>query len=172
MNYRHAIYKTTTVTIPILGYVRNSKPSLSDRAWGGVVSNIELNLDALEASSIRGLEEFSHVEVTFYFHRNDEEKICYGTRHPLDNSEIPEIGILAQRTRHRPSYLGSTICQILAVSEDTGTLTVSELDAVDGTPVLDIKPIISAFLPKGKIKEPNWVTEIMVGYWSKSKLDE
>jgi len=66
---------------------------------------------------------------------------------------------------HHPNPIGLTVVQILSV--DGRTLTVQGLDAVNGSPVLDIKPVFSEFLPR-EVKQPPWVSELMKDYWKKS----
>ena len=78
-------------------------------------------------------------------------------------TDWPRVGVFAQRGKGRPNRLGATICRIVSVE---GTrLKVQGLDAVDGAPVLDIKPVMSGFLPRGDVKEPAWAKELMQRYW-------
>ena len=76
-------------------------------------------------------------------------------------------GILAQRAKNRPNRLGSTICRI--VRREGRTLFVRELDAIEGTPVVDIKPVLREFLPRDEVRQPAWTTELMRDYWAKAK---
>ena len=73
------------------------------------------------------------------------------------------VGIFAQRGKDRPNRIGVTVCSLLGV--DGLTLRVRGLDAIDGTPVLDIKPVMRGFLPRGEVREPEWAGELMKGYW-------
>jgi tRNA (Thr-GGU) A37 N-methylase len=91
------------------------------------------------------------------------EAIVSGARHPRGNVAWPKIGIFAQRGKNRPNRIGATICALLGV--DGLTLHVRGLDAIDGTPVLDIKPVMKRFLPRGEVREPEWAKELMRGYW-------
>jgi tRNA (Thr-GGU) A37 N-methylase len=93
----------------------------------------------------------------------DAKKIETAARHPRNNKEWPKVGIFAQRGKNRPNQIGTTICKILRV---TGrTLHVKGLDAIDGTPVLDIKPWVNEFAPRGATIQPKWISELMKGYW-------
>ena len=74
------------------------------------------------------------------------------------------MGIFAQRAKGRPNRIGVTVCRLLAV--EGLTLTVQALDAIDGTPVLDLKPYMAEFGPRGEIRQPAWSRELMAGYWS------
>ena len=93
----------------------------------------------------------------------DQAKIVSTARHPRNNCDWPEIGIFAQRGRARPNRIGVTVCAIVAINRLW--LSVRGLDAIDGTPVLDIKPYLSGFAPRGTVREPDWAREIMADYW-------
>ena len=92
-----------------------------------------------------------------------QDKIVSGARHPRHNVAWPKVGIFAQRGKNRPNRIGVTVCRIVAV--DGLSLEVEGLDAIDGTPVVDIKPVLSGFLPRGDVREPAWAGEIMETYW-------
>ena len=112
---------------------------------------------------LAGLSDFSHLEVIFHFDQVAESEINTGARHPRGRTDWPLVGIFAQRGRNRPNRIGVSICRLLSVE---GTrLKVRGLDAVNGTPVLDIKPVMTGFLPRGEIHEPEWVSELMKDYW-------
>jgi tRNA (Thr-GGU) A37 N-methylase len=85
---------------------------------------------------------------------------------PRGRKDWPRIGIFAQRGRVRPNRLGVTVCRLVRV--DGLVLHVEGLDAIDGTPVLDIKPVMSGFLPRGELREPEWARAIMASYWTES----
>ena len=117
----------------------------------------------LDADATDGLAEFSHVEVIFLFDRVAEEAVCTGSRHPRGRTDWPRVGILAQRAKDRPNRLGTTVCRVLEVGPCF--VDVAALDAIDGTPVLDVKPFMTGFGPRGQVREPAWATELMEGYW-------
>jgi tRNA (Thr-GGU) A37 N-methylase len=75
------------------------------------------------------------------------------------------VGIFSQRGKNRPNRLGSTIAKIISIQGTT--VHLSGLDAIDGTPVIDMKPVMSEFMPRETIKQPSWSKEIMRGYWNK-----
>ena len=84
-------------------------------------------------------------------------------RHPRNNPEWPEVGIFAQRAKNRPNRIGCTICRV--IRRDGRRLWVAELDAIDGTPVLDLKPVMAEFLPREEVRQPKWAGELMSQYW-------
>lgn len=149
-------------TMRPIGWVRSSRTELTDDNWDTVTAAIELAPDLPEAC-FQGLESFSHVEVLFVFHQADPGKTNLGLRRPRGNSAWPEVGIFAQRAKDRPNHLGSSMVRI---EKRLGrTLHVKSLDAIDGTPVLDIKPVFAEFLPSEPITQPAWSHELMRNYW-------
>ena len=145
-----------------IGFVHASRKVAEDDYWGKTRSLIRL-VDNFEPAALQGLQDFSHVEVIFLFDRVDPAKIIAGARHPRNNKNWPMVGIFAQRGKNRPNRLGSTICRVCSI--EGLDLEVEELDAIDGTPVIDIKPVISEFLPRIGVTQPAWATELMQSYW-------
>lgn len=153
-------------SIPLvpIGRVVSERSEPIDDDWDQVACSIELDPGQFDSSSLAGIDSFSHVEVLFTFHLVPEHKVISGARHPRDQKHWPLVGIFAQRSKNRPNRLGATICKVLGV--DGLTLHVQGLDAINGTPVLDIKPVLAAFLPRGEHREPDWAREITSEYWS------
>lgn len=149
-------------TVQPIGIIHNPRTAVADDQWGEVVSTITLTAPYTE-EALLGLEAFSHVEVIFVFDQVPEHKIETGARHPRNNPAWPRVGILAQRGKNRPNRLGLTTVQIL--KREGATLWVQGLDAVDGTPVVDLKPVMREFLPRGEVRQPAWATELMRQYW-------
>ncbi|HEY8122946.1 MAG TPA: SAM-dependent methyltransferase [Myxococcota bacterium] len=146
-----------------IAHVQGARADVEDDFWGGAESRLVLT-DVVEESALDGIETFSHVEVLFVFDRVEDAKIIRGARHPRNNEAWPSTGILAQRAKNRPNRLGSTICRV--VRREGGALVVRELDAVEGTPVVDIKPVLREFLPREDVRQPAWATELMRAYWN------
>lgn len=134
-----------------------------DDDWGNETAVIALDESRFTAESLAGLDSFSHLEIVFQFDRVSEDDIQYAARHPRGNTDWPKVGIFAQRGRVRPNRIGVTVCRLLKIE---GTkVTVKGLDAIAGTPVLDIKPYMTGFAPRGTVEEPDWSTALMVDYW-------
>ncbi len=152
----------TFVFTPV-GYVRGGRSDILDDDWGANRARIELDPDVFQPDALAGLEDFSHLEVIFLFDRVPDEKIEYGARRPRGRPDWPLVGIFAQRGKNRPNRLGLCSCRIIRV--DGLAIEVEGLDAIDGTPVLDLKPVMTGFLPRGDIREPAWAREIMEAYW-------
>jgi tRNA (adenine37-N6)-methyltransferase len=151
----------TWIVSPI-GIVSSPRDETTDDDWGDVRSTITL-LPPFEAVSLAGLAAFSHVEVIYLFDRVDPSSVCRGARRPRGNLAWPEVGIFAQRAKDRPNRLGLSTCELLGV--DGVTIQVRGLDAVDGTPVLDVKPYLQEFAPRGPVRQPAWSTELMARYF-------
>jgi len=150
------------ITLEPIGRVVGGRADLIDDDWGDIQAVIELD-SRFDADALAGLDAFSHLLVVYHFDRVDPAKIESSARHPRSNPAWPKVGIFAQRGKSRPNRLGVSTCRILGV--DGRRVRVQGLDAVDGTPILDIKPVMRGFEPRGEIREPAWAGEIMAGYW-------
>jgi tRNA-Thr(GGU) m(6)t(6)A37 methyltransferase TsaA len=146
-----------------VAWVHNNRRAIEDDFWGGLVSEIRLEAYFPE-ESLDGIEAFSHVEIVFHFHLAREEKVVSGTRRPRGDPQRPLAGIFAQRNKDRPNHLGLTPVRVLR--REGRSLFVEDLDAVDGTPVLDIKPVMQEYLPRGPLRQPDWSHEMLKNYWS------
>jgi tRNA (adenine37-N6)-methyltransferase len=151
-----------TFELSPIGHVRATRTTAVDDFWGATISEITL-ADGFAADSLAGLEAFSHVEVIYVFDRVTPDQIVTTARHPRNNPAWPKIGIFAQRGKNRPNRLGVSVARIVGV--DGRTLRVAELDAIDGTPVVDLKPVMREFLPRGDVRQPAWASELMSEYW-------
>ena len=144
-----------------IGTVKSAVIEPVDENWGKVVS--EIHLDPALAAGLRGLDQFSHILVLFFMHRSTFEPSRDLIRRPKGRADMPELGIFAQRAKHRPNPIGITAVELLAV--DGSVLKVRGLDAIDGTPVLDIKPYLPAFDRVDQPSVPEWVHRVMEGYF-------
>lgn len=152
-----------TFEVRPLGTVRSERSEPLDDDWDRVPASIELDGDRFTTEVVAGLDGFSHVDVVYLFHRVDEGDVNLDARHPRGRQDWPLLGILAQRAKARPNRIGVTTCRLLEV--DGLVLHVEGLDAIDGTPVLDVKPNMVEFWPRGEHRQPAWATELMAGYW-------
>jgi len=145
-----------------VAYVSNNRNISEDDHWDEVVSEIKL-VDLFSSECLVGIEQFSHLEIIFYFDRLKDEEVVLDLRYPRENRSYPLTGIFAQRGRARPNKMGATIVELLEKKDRT--LTVRGLDAINGTPVLDIKPVMSEFLPRSAVRQPEWSVDLMKKYW-------
>ena len=153
----------TPFTLTPIGFVHSAIREPLDDVWGGVTCRIELDPARFAPDSLAGLEEFSHVEIIFVFDRVAETEIQFHARRPRGREDWPMTGIFAQRGKNRPNRLGVTVCRLISVQ--SLSIEVAGLDAIDGTPVVDIKPYMRDFAPRGEVMQPAWATELMSGYW-------
>lgn len=153
-------------TIRPIGYVNNERNDpLIDDFWGEMVSEITL-IDDIPEEALKGLEKISHVEIIFRFHEKiEKDELIYSSR-PRNNKKFPKIGIFAQRKRNRPNYIGTTIVKLLTRVKNK--VYVQNLDAINGTPIIDIKPVYREFMPDEDIEQPKWVSQLMRDYWEVS----
>lgn len=149
-------------TIEPIAFVNNTRKDIADDQWGPVISTIEL-VENIDEASLRGIHEFSHLEIIFYFDKVSDDKIQYEARHPRNNTNYPEVGIFAQRGKNRPNKIGVTIVELIELKQRS--FIVKGLDAIDGTPIIDIKPVMKEFLPRGEVRQADWSVSLMKNYW-------
>ena len=137
-----------------VGHVRGGRAEPIDDDWGASRARIVLDAARFGQDALQGLGDFSHVEVVFVFDRVSAADIETGARHPRGRTDWPRVGIFAQRAKDRPNRIGVSVCRIVSVAGLE--VEVEGLDAIDGSPVLDIKPVLAAFLPRGELTEPAW----------------
>ncbi|MFJ3643915.1 SAM-dependent methyltransferase [Streptomyces sp. NPDC090108] len=146
-----------------VGRVAGGREEIRDDDWGKVPAVIRLDGTRYTPEALAGLDAFSHLEVVYHFDQVPVAKIETGARHPRGNTDWPLVGIFAQRGKNRPNRIGVSRCRLIGV--DGLDIRVEGLDAVDGTPVLDIKPYMDEFGPQGPTSQPAWATELMRHYY-------
>src|SRR3954465_9498207 len=151
------------IDIHAVGRVVGGRAEPDDDDWGDVRAVIRLDADRYGPQALAGLDEFSHLEVVYVFDRADAAETETGARHPRGRQDWPAVGIFAQRGKDRPNHLGASRCRLLGI--DGTDLRVADLDAIDGTPVLDVKPWMAEFGPRGAVRQPGWAVELMASYY-------
>lgn len=152
-----------TITMQPVGFVHSTRKKPEDDNWDNEKAYVELAIPRFVPESLIGLNDFSHVEIIFYMDQVDPERVEITARHPRNNMAWPKVGIFAQRGKNRPNQIGTAICKIKKI--DGIKLYLEGLDAIDGSPVLDIKPWVIEFAPRGAIFQPKWISELMHRYW-------
>ena len=151
------------LTVRPVATVVGGRTAPIDDDWGAVEAAIRLDT-RFPADALAGLDEFSHLQVVFVFDRVDPDAVVVGARHPRNNPDWPAVGIFAQRAKGRPNRIGVSTCELIRV--EGRDVSVRGLDAIDGTPVLDLKPhVVEMDRPRGEVREPLWIRELMRGYW-------
>jgi tRNA (adenine37-N6)-methyltransferase len=136
-----------------IGYVKNDVHDLRFDDWKNLVSRLVIDEGYLAA--LEGLEEFSHVFVICWLHLPGKVLL---KRHPRDRQDLPAVGIFATRSQLRPNRLSLQAVRLLEREENE--LLVAGLDAVDGTPLIDIKPYIPRQDAVMNAKVPRWVDKL------------
>jgi tRNA (adenine37-N6)-methyltransferase len=152
---------TDMITCTPIGVVRNAVTKMSQGNWAEVQS--EIHIDTQYAGGLQGLEEFSHVMVVFCLDQAtgfDPAKQLL--RHPRGMKNLRQVGVFAQRTKFRPNPIAVTSVAIEGIAGNV--VTVRALDALDGTPVLDLKPYVPMFDRIEHPRTPDWLVHFMEGY--------
>lgn len=149
------------IHLKALAFVKNKRREPIDDLWAGIIAEIEL-ADHVPTEALDRITDYSHLEIIYYFDKVKDADIIYSGV-PRGNPDYPELGIFAQRKKDRPNRIGLATVEL--ISHQGRTITVRYLDAIDGTPVLDIKPVIKEFEPKTEIRQPAWISPMMKNYW-------
>lgn len=152
-----------SIVMQPIGIVHSTRKEIEDDNWDREKTSIEVDRTQFSEEALRGLSDFSHVIIIFYMDKLDPSKLERAARHPRNNPQWPSVGIFAQRTKNRPNQMGVSVCKIVEIKGLV--LTLEGLDAIDETPVLDIKPWVAEFAPRGAIFQPRWISELMREYW-------
>jgi len=144
----------------IIGTVKSPVTEAVDMNWGEVIS--EIVLEPQYAPGLLGLDGFSHLIVLTFLHEAEYNPEKHLRRHPQERQDMPLLGIFAQRARHRPNRIGVTAVEIVEVTENS--VKVRALDAINGTPVIDIKPYVPVY-DKKDATIPEWMEKMMKGYF-------
>lgn len=153
-----------SVAVHPIGAVLGGRDEWREDDWGGVEAIIALDTERFTEDVVTGLAEFSHLEVVFRFDRVDPAEIRTGPRPARGNPDWPPVGVFAHRGPYRPNRIGVSRCRLLGVSGLE--LRVAGLDALAGTPVLDVKPYLAEFGVREPVAQPTWATELMASYYS------
>ena len=144
-----------------IAIVKNSRTTPIDDNWEEVITEIEL-AESIPTEAFDNISDFSHLEIIYYFDKVESKDIVFFGR-PRGNPKYPITGIFGQRKKDRPNTIG--LCTVQLLEHNGRSIKVKYLDAIDGTPVLDIKPVFREYQPKGEIKQPVWVEDLMKNYW-------
>lgn len=145
-----------------VAYVHNSRAEAVDDHWDEVRSTIELADDVPDVA-LRGLDAFSHVQVIFVASLGSDVPPGPWHRHPRNDKRWPDVGVFAQRNKDRPNRLLVSIANVERVNPRS--LEVRGLDAIEATPVLDIKPVFSWGGPRGTLRVAPWSDELGSRYF-------
>jgi tRNA (Thr-GGU) A37 N-methylase len=145
-----------------IAYIRNERSEAFDDNWDDVVSVVELAHD-VPSESLDGLADFSHVEIVFFADWAEDVPPAPWHRHPRANEQWPDVGIFAQRNKDRPNRILLTTVAVEEIFDRS--FSVRGLDGIDGTPVLDIKPVFRWSVPRGELRVAAWSEELGENYF-------
>ena len=144
-----------TISLRAIGIVRNDvKQPISEHDWKNVVSHIVIDRNLGEA--LDNLNEFSHIIVLYWMHQHPQGQPPTKV-YPMGKQDIPMKGVFATRSPNRPNPIGKTTVRLL--QRWGNTLMVEGLDAIDGTPVIDIKPYIPGGDSVANARVPQWISD-------------
>jgi tRNA-Thr(GGU) m(6)t(6)A37 methyltransferase TsaA len=143
------------MSLKAIGIVSNGIKQRMRHGWREVVSEITINSELVEA--LDGLEDFSHIIVLYWMHQLPERHPLPLKVHPMGNQDLPLTGRFATRAPTRPNPIGQATVELL--ERRANVLKVKGLDAIDGTPVIDIKPYIPGYDSASNAKTPRWMAE-------------
>lgn len=144
-----------------IGYIKTLISQKVDHNWGENCSEIVIHEDL--ADGLKGLTDFSHIIVVFHLNEAKFIKENHLVRKPQGRKSMPDIGIFAQRGKDRPNPIGITAVKLISVNRNI--ISVRGLDAINGTPVLDIKPYYPQYDLKSDAQVPDWVNILMKDYF-------
>ncbi len=150
------------ISLRVVAYIRNDRSEALDDNWDDVVSTVELASD-VPSEALNGLSDFSHVEIVFFADWAEDVPPAPWHRRPRGNENWPDVGVFAQRNKDRPNRILLTTVEIAEVGERF--VRVRGLDGIDGTPVLDIKPVFRWSVPGSDVRAPRWSEELGENYF-------
>lgn len=146
-------HKLPQMTVKPIGIVRSKieRTPKPEYDWHGVVSEIVVSSHLSDA--LDSLELYSHIIVIYWLHQADSSKMALRV-HPKGKRELPLVGLFASRSPYRPNPVGQKTVRLL--KHRGNVLLVEGLDAVNGTPVIDIKPYIPGYDSVADATVPPW----------------
>lgn len=139
------------IKIKPIGYARNE---IKKQQFGGFKRKVtEIILNEKYTGALDGLKDYSHIIVIYWM--NEAEGIVHLKHRPQGNPKVPEVGIFATRCQWRPNCIGISTVPLISVNGNI--VKVKDLDIIDSTPILDIKPYIPDYdKPESEVKLPEW----------------
>ena len=145
------------LTIQPIGIVKTISPEPEGDDWSKVLS--ELHIDEAFASGLEGLGDWSHIVVIYSMHGSQFSPEEHLVRSP--GLDLPEVGIFAQRARFHPNTIGLTAVRLMEINDTV--IKVKGLDAIDKTPILDIKPYAPIYDGVQDPLVPAWFIQLIQG---------
>lgn len=148
---RRRVVPREPVVLRPIGIVRNNIVQPRMDGWEQVTSDLILREEL--SPMLEGIDGYSHIVVVFAFHRVPEAERRERVR-PRGDERIPEQGVLATRSQLRPNPVGVAVVPLLKRRKNI--LRVRGLDAIDGTPIVDVKPYFPNYDAVPDARIPDW----------------
>ena len=158
---------TIKMNLTPIGIVKNGIRESRGHYWQDVISEIIVNEDLKEA--LDRIEEFSHIIVLYWMHKMPQSRRLVMKVHPRKQKSLPLVGVFSTHSPARPNNILVTVVELL--SREKNVLKVTGLDALDGSPVLDIKPYIQYQENIKNIRHPDWIKQIHSDYTDNDSPD-
>ena len=143
------------INLKPIGFVKNTVTEPKRDDCQSVISEIIINEDFKEALS--GIDGFSHIVVIYWMHKTPKSERSVTKVHPKRNQNLPLVGVFATRSPARPNPIGMSTVRLL--EHRNNIVKVIGLDAIDGTPILDIKPHIPGSDSPSEVRIPDWLSK-------------
>ncbi len=156
------VVSAQSIEVPVIATVVGGHTGRLDDFKGGVESIIRLHPD-YPVETLQGIEEFSHLQVTWFFNFGSPDDVALHARSPRDNPAWPATGTFVHHNHRRPARLATSFPRLLRV--EGHDLHVTDLDADDGTLVVDLVAVFEEMLPRGPITQPSWPSQMLNDYW-------
>jgi len=150
-------YREASLTIRDQDLELNQEILTRTKTGKGNVSELIINEEYKDC--LDGIEDFSHIMVLYWAHRMNDEGRNITKVHPAGKKEYPLVGVFATRAPARPNPICATTVELLERKENV--LKVKSLDALDGSPIIDIKFHHPSYDAPPNVKWPDWVKELM-----------
>ena len=144
----------SSIVVNPIGHVKNDINVPQRGGWEVVVS--ELILDAGLEEATEGLEDFSHIIVVFWMHKVPPGRGVPTKLHPRGRQDLPLVGLFATHAPYRPNPVGVSVVRLM--ERRGNVLKVKGLDAINGTPIIDIKSYFPGADADATV--PQWVTRL------------
>jgi tRNA-Thr(GGU) m(6)t(6)A37 methyltransferase TsaA len=148
-----------------IGIVKSTRANKEDTNWNDVISEIHINEELQDG--LIGLENFSHIIVVYHLNKAEFVKDKHLTRQPQERDDMPTVGIFAQRSKNRPNAIGLASVKLLSIEQNI--VMVQGFDAINETPVLDIKPYYPVYDLMENVVVPEWVNKLMMYNFNRIK---
>ncbi|MFD0441276.1 TrmO family methyltransferase domain-containing protein [Streptomyces chartreusis] len=153
---------TKSIEVPVIATVVGGHTGRLDDFKSGVESIIRLHPE-FPVETLQGIDEFSHIQVTWFFNFGSPDDVALHARSPRDNPAWPATGTFVHHNHRRPARLATSFPRLLRV--EGHDLHVTDLDADDGTLVVDVVAVFKEMLPRGPVRQPAWPAEMLQDYW-------